>query len=137
MDYWALGLAGLQQLGGALVGCAICTLVGAPIMKLTERGIPFWRHALICFWAFVRGVALYDVAIDVWVRLLRQPLPSWADGLALIVTLCGIGWLISADLKKQGVNRRFPGVGARVIFWLNVVVVVVVVIGLFAGLNTT
>jgi len=132
MDYGALALAGLQQLGGALIGCVICTLVGAPIMKLTERGIPFWRHALICFWAFARGFALYDVATDVWVGLLRQPDPSWADSLADIVMLCGIGWLISADLKKQGVNRRFPGVGARVILGLVLGIVVLVVVGFFA-----
>ena len=137
MDYWAFGLETLQQLGGALVGCAICTLVGTPIMKLTERGIPLWRHALICFWAFARVFVVYDLATDVWVKLLRQPVPSWAGSLADIVTLCCIGWLISFDLKKQGVNRRFPGVGARVILGLALGIVVVVVIGLVAGLNTT
>jgi hypothetical protein len=46
--------------------------------------------------------------------------------------LCGIGWLISADLKKQGVNRRFPGVGARVILGLVLGIVVLVVVGFFA-----
>jgi hypothetical protein len=134
MDYGALALAALKQLGGVLSGSAICTLVGAPIMKLTERAIPLWRHALICFWAFARGIALLFVVTDVWATWLRLPYPSWAGSLVGIAMLCAIGWLISADLKKQGVHRRFPGVGARVILALVLGLVVVVVVAFFAKL---
>lgn len=89
-------------------------LVGAPIMKFYERKIPIWRHALICLWAFLRGMVILTFLMFIWIIVLRQSYKEFPS-ISQAAVFLGIGYLISSDLRNYGVIRKFPGIGARVI----------------------
>lgn len=105
----------LQMIINAFAFSFFGALVGAPIMKFYERKIPIWRHALICFWAFLRGMIIITFLYFVWILILRQSYKDFPS-ISQAAVMLGIGYLISSDLKSYGVIRNFPGIGARVIF---------------------
>ena len=107
------------------VSTAICALFG----KLFARQVPFRRLIVTCFKAFL-PVLLFGFALIV--AGLR--IPSGLDAPVAVAGDCVVGWLITRDLKGQGVPAKFPGVGAKVItcyqaLILAVVVTVIVAVG--------
>jgi hypothetical protein len=52
------------------------------------------------------------------VLLLQIPVPAGLSGVVSLAGMCAAGWLITHDLEKYGVPKKFPGVGFKVMLGL-------------------
>ena len=106
-----------------VVSTAICAMLA----KLFAMQVPFRRHIMTCFKAFL-PVLLLALAGQMVIRLAGLPMiPSGLNVPLAIAGNCAVGWLITRDLKSQGVPAKFPGVGAKVVTCYQVLILAVVV----------
>jgi hypothetical protein len=113
MDAQAFAFATLDQLARALGTSVMWTLIASPVMKFYARNVALGRLALGALWAFVRVAFLAIVLYDVW-TIGFDKIAELALLPMSLVMLCGVGWLISHDLKPSTVSKHRGAVGARV-----------------------
>ena len=110
------------------------TAISAVLAKLFARQVPFLRLVISCFKAFA-PVLLLALVIGIAGVLTGMRMSSALTTPLTFAGQCAVGWLITRDLKSQGVPANFPGVGAKVMtcfIVLTLVVVVVVIVALGA-----
>jgi len=114
MDTESLWIVAIHWLLAIFIYSILGSIISAPIAKFYARSISIYRHWLIAFWAFIRGISALALIWVFGTMVVQQPndVLSW---IVFLAALCGIGWLISLDLKRRGVGRGFPGIGARAI----------------------
>lgn len=101
----------------SVVGAAFFALLATPIMKLSARSTRLRRTLMIAFRAFLPAVLGISLSYAVYVDILGKR-PGETPAYLLLAWLVLAGWLISRGMKQEGVVRRFPGIGTRVIFGL-------------------
>ena len=116
-----------------LATLAVSTAVGAMLAKLFARQVPFRRLIITCFKAFAL-VSLLGLLGRIVITLTGMRVPTGRSAPLAIAGMCAVGWLMTRDLKIQGVPAKFPGLGAKVmtcfaILSLAVVVIVVMALG--------
>jgi hypothetical protein len=97
----------------ALATLAVSTVVCAGLAKLFARQVSLRRLIVTCFKAFGL-ILLLGFVVRIAVTLAGMRVPSGLGDLLGIASVCAVGWLITHDLKGQGVAAKFPGVGAKV-----------------------
>ena len=90
------------------------TLLALPVMKYYARAIPLPQLALISLWAFGRMMVVFIVAELIWLLGFQGTAKS-IPPLLVFAIICIAGWLITRSLKARGIERSFPGIGARAI----------------------
>jgi hypothetical protein len=118
---WPNLLAALLQLFVDIVLLSVVsTVLGALILKFFYRNIAFKQLAGLCFWAIFR-VLLICVVLYIAARLSNISLPAEVSGLVTLAGMCAAGWLITRDMQRHGVPKRFPGPGLKVVIGLLIV----------------
>jgi hypothetical protein len=85
---------------------------GLPVMKLSAREAPLSQLTWIAFKSFGSTLLILALLSLVWTVLLHRPFgspPFIAIGIAFVAG----GWLMNRWLKRAGIERSFPGIGAR------------------------
>jgi hypothetical protein len=103
----------IQSLELALVLLLLWTLTAIPVLKFQARDIPVLRLGLIALVTFACVVAVIGGLSAASVLSLHTPLASPPILVVLAGFLAG-GWMMSRWLKREGIERPFPGIGARV-----------------------
>ena len=102
-----------QSLELALVLLVLWTLTAIPVLKFQARDIPAYRLGLIALVTFACVIAVIGALSAASVLSLHTPLASPPILVVLAGFLAG-GWLMSRWLKREGIEKPFPGIGARV-----------------------
>jgi hypothetical protein len=102
----------------------VCSLVALPVMKYYAHGISTGKLFTIALFAFGCWTVLIFVIYSVWMNATGGPIPS-TPALLLASAFFLPAWMISAILKRQGVAKSFPGIGARAVTFVVVIWVVV------------
>ena len=102
-----------QSLELALVLLVLWTLTAIPVLKFQARNITAYRLGLIALVSFACVIAVIGALSAASVLSLHTPLASPPILVVLAGFLAG-GWLMSRWLKREGIEKPFPGIGARV-----------------------
>ena len=114
VNWGALPGVAVQVLINILGICLVLTLVGTIFMKVFPRSIPVYRLAIICFLAHFRVLMIVFV-LSAIVILGQINVPHGLSGIFALSGMCAIGWLITHDLGRYGISKKFPGIGAKVV----------------------
>ncbi len=119
IDWEILPLVIVQILLGLLTLTFVYTFFGTLVMKLFARAVPLRRLAIVCFWAIFR-VFLVVAVIMAIVIIGGINVPQGLSGLFAVAGMSMVGWLITHDLQRDGIPKKFPGVGFKVVVALLV-----------------
>jgi hypothetical protein len=113
-------------------GPLVLALLALPVMKFYARPVPLWRLGLTAFGVFFPVVLILFAIYAYWIVSLGVTMRLYET--ATMVMFCLAGLLITWSLKRQGFSRGFPGIGARtmagVIILMTILLVVVSVAGI-------
>lgn len=107
-------------------------LLTLPVLKFYARSIPVARLSVIAFWAFFRVMLAMFAIYIAWIWGLGKTANSLPQLVSAIV-ICFAGTLISWSLKKDGYSKPFPGIGARAIVSLLILMWLLVGIAWLSG----
>lgn len=97
-----------------VVGAVVLALLAAPIMKVSAQSIAWNRILVVAFRSSLPALLGISLTYAVYVDILgRRAFETPA--MLLLAWLVLAGWLMSLGMKREGVVRRFPGIGTRVI----------------------
>lgn len=128
VDWLALLSALLQLFINIVLLSLVSTVLAALILKFFYRNVDFKQLAGLCFWAIFRiliiTAILYAAVVIGHIRV-----PTGVDGLLSLLGVCALGWLITHDMQRYGVPKKFPGPGFKVVIGLVLVSWILVGIG--------
>lgn len=125
----------LMRVMVSIVGAALLALLAAPIVKLSARNIAWSRIGVIGFRSFLPALLGISLTYAVYVDIFGKR-PFETPALLIMAWLVLAGWLLSRAMKHEGVVRRFPGIGTRVIVGLFVLTWVFVGLAYMLGVIT-
>jgi hypothetical protein len=99
-----------QNLPAAALMLLLWMAGGLPMMKLSAREAPLGRLAWIALKSFGSALLILAFLSVIWTVLLHRPFGS--PPFIAIAFVTG-GWLMNRWLKRAGIERPFPGIGAR------------------------
>ncbi len=101
----------------SIVGAALFALLAAPIIKLSAANISWARIGAVAWRSFLPALLGISLTYAAYVDILGRASYE-TPALLLTAWLVLAGWLISRGMKQEGIVRRFPGIGTRVIVGL-------------------
>jgi hypothetical protein len=105
----------MSELGALALAALLLGAIGAPMMKYFVNSLSLAKLMGICAWACFRVFVGCLALLDATASSSDGRLPPQTIGLLGLLTLIGVGWLISHDLEPYVANQSGPGIGAKVI----------------------
>ncbi|MEP6831253.1 MAG: hypothetical protein ABI963_13000 [Rhizomicrobium sp.] len=102
----------VQNLPTAALMLALWMAGGLPVMKLSAREAPLGRLAWIALKSFGSVLLILTLLSVIWTVLLHRSFGS-PPFIAIAIAFVTGGWLMNRWLKRAGIERPFPGIGAR------------------------
>lgn len=102
----------LQTIPAAALMLGLWMMAGVPVMKWSAREAPLGRLAWIALKSFGSVLLVMALLSLIATVLMHRPFGS-PPFVAIAIAFVAGGWLMNRWLKQAGIERPFPGIGAR------------------------